>query len=216
MKYTTFNNYITGFLELVTQYKQPNMIIAEVGTYDGSTTAVIAPLVKSENGKYIAIDWFKGNHSVPQGPPGYSHGFDETQYDVVLDDFNFNIEQAGCKDIVDVIDSLSLEAVNKIADKSLDMCFIDADHRYDAVKADILAYASKVKDGGILCGHDFDGGENHFNTFSQEELLQDMARGVHAGVTQAIGEIIGFEKITRYSQSVWAVKINEKREFEKL
>lgn len=216
MKHTTFDRYITGFLELVDQYKQPNMVVAEIGVYDGTTTSVIAPIVKQENGKYIAIDWFKGNPTVPTGPPGDSHGYDVNQHDVVLEDFNFNIEQVNCKDIVTIIDSPSLEAVNEIKDKSLDICFIDADHRYEAVKADILAYLPKIKDGGILSGHDFDGGEDHFNTFTPEELAEDRARGVHAGVTQAIGEIIGFEKITRYPQSVWAVKINKKRQFEKL
>lgn len=216
MKYTIFDRYITGFLELTNQYKQPNMVVAEVGVYDGGTTSVIAPIVKQENGKYIAIDWFKGNQTIPPGPPGDSHGYDDDQHDIVLEDFYFNINQSDCKDIIKVIDNLSLEAVNEIEDKSLDICFIDADHRYEAVKADILAYIPKIKDGGILCGHDFDGGEEHFNTFTPEELGQDRARGIHAGVTQAIGEIIGFDKITRYSQSVWAVRINKKRQFENL
>jgi hypothetical protein len=216
MKYTTPENYITGLLELINQYKQPNMVVAEVGVYDGCTTAVIAPIVKQENGKYIAIDWFKGNQTIPPGPPGQSHGYDDNQHDIVLEDFHFNINHVDCGDIVRVIDNLSLEAVNEIEDKSLDICFIDADHRYGAVKADILAYIPKIKNGGILSGHDFDGGEEHFNTFSPEELEQDIAKGVHGGITQAIGEIIGFEKITRYPQSVWAVRINKKRQFEKL
>lgn len=41
-----------------------------------------------------------------------------------------------------------------------DVVFIDGDHRYDAVAADIAAWLPKVRPGGVLCGHDlgvFDG-----------------------------------------------------------
>ena len=38
----------------------------------------------------------------------------------------------------------------------VDLVFIDADHSYNGCKGDILAYQSKVKNGGILSGHDID------------------------------------------------------------
>lgn len=36
-----------------------------------------------------------------------------------------------------------------------DLVFIDADHSYDMVKQDIESWYPKVRDGGILCGHDY-------------------------------------------------------------
>ena len=36
-----------------------------------------------------------------------------------------------------------------------DLVFIDADHRYEAVRADIAAWRPRVRRGGILCGHDY-------------------------------------------------------------
>lgn len=39
---------------------------------------------------------------------------------------------------------------------SVDLVFIDADHSYTGCKNDILLYRSKVKNGGILSGHDID------------------------------------------------------------
>lgn len=50
----------------------------------------------------------------------------------------------------------SVEAAKGFKDKCLDFCYIDADHSYDSVKADIRAWKPKVKDGGYLCGHDYD------------------------------------------------------------
>jgi len=44
----------------------------------------------------------------------------------------------------------------KIPDNSVDLVFIDADHSYNAVKKDILAYTPKLKNGGLLTGHDID------------------------------------------------------------
>lgn len=41
-----------------------------------------------------------------------------------------------------------------IQHESVDFIFIDADHSYEGVKRDIGNYASKVKVGGYICGHD--------------------------------------------------------------
>lgn len=49
----------------------------------------------------------------------------------------------------------SLAAARAFAPASLDFVFIDADHSYEAVIADIEAWAPKVKPGGWLCGHDY-------------------------------------------------------------
>ncbi len=49
----------------------------------------------------------------------------------------------------------SLNAVTRVADESLDFAFIDADHTYKAVKADIHAWWPKIQPDGILCGHDY-------------------------------------------------------------
>lgn len=50
----------------------------------------------------------------------------------------------------------SLEAAQQFPDNDLDFVFIDADHSFDAVCADIQAWLPKVKAGGYLTGHDWD------------------------------------------------------------
>lgn len=49
----------------------------------------------------------------------------------------------------------SLAATNMYTDGSLDFVFIDADHSYAAVAADIDAWLPKVRKGGIIAGHDY-------------------------------------------------------------
>lgn len=49
----------------------------------------------------------------------------------------------------------SLEAASQFEPRSLDFVYIDADHSYEGCRRDIVAWASLVKSGGILAGHDY-------------------------------------------------------------
>jgi predicted O-methyltransferase YrrM len=49
----------------------------------------------------------------------------------------------------------SVEAARHFQNGSLDFVFLDADHTYESVKADLAAWWPKVRPGGILAGHDF-------------------------------------------------------------
>lgn len=49
----------------------------------------------------------------------------------------------------------SEQASKHFKDESLDFVFIDANHEYEEVKKDIIAWYPKVKKGGIFAGHDY-------------------------------------------------------------
>jgi hypothetical protein len=49
----------------------------------------------------------------------------------------------------------SNQASKLFADDSLDFIYIDANHKYDAVKEDIELWWPKLKSGGMLAGHDY-------------------------------------------------------------
>lgn len=59
------------------------------------------------------------------------------------------------KHVINPIRLSSIEAAKIYPDKSLDFVFIDASYDYDNVKADILAWLPKIKNNGILAGHDY-------------------------------------------------------------
>ena len=60
------------------------------------------------------------------------------------------------KNKVEFIRLLSHEAKNKIP-KALDFVYIDGNHAYEFVMQDIKDYYPKLRKGGVIGGHDFDG-----------------------------------------------------------
>lgn len=49
----------------------------------------------------------------------------------------------------------SSEAVLDIKDGSLDFVYIDGDHHFDYVMNDIINWSRKVREGGVVAGHDY-------------------------------------------------------------
>ncbi|CAD7943110.1 unnamed protein product [Amoebophrya sp. A25] len=54
-----------------------------------------------------------------------------------------------------LIEKQSRDAVDQFEDESVDLVFIDADHRYDSTLEDIRLWYPKVRKGGVVGGHDF-------------------------------------------------------------
>lgn len=63
------------------------------------------------------------------------------------------LKKYGDRSVIKV--GFSLDEVKNFKDNSLDFVYIDGDHSYKATAADIAAWWSKVKPGGILAGHDY-------------------------------------------------------------
>lgn len=77
----------------------------------------------------------------------------------------------------------SVKAADKVSDQSFDFVFIDADHGYEAVKDDIRAWYPKLKEGGLLSGHDFDHPDYPF--FGVKQAVEEFAH--ETGLTLELG-----------------------------
>ena len=66
----------------------------------------------------------------------------------------------------------SLEAVELFDDASLDFVYIDADHSYEAVKADLQAWWPKVKSGGVMSGDDY---ETYYDSWGVIQAVDEFA-----------------------------------------
>lgn len=54
-----------------------------------------------------------------------------------------------------MVRGLSTEVARGLDDGCLDAVYLDADHARDAVLADLIAWAPKVRRGGVISGHDY-------------------------------------------------------------
>ena len=71
-----------------------------------------------------------------------------------FDEFKKNIEGAGAGDMVMPIVKTSEEAAGDFTEP-VELLFIDGAHDYETVHGDITGFKPLVKEGGLLCGHDY-------------------------------------------------------------
>jgi 2-polyprenyl-3-methyl-5-hydroxy-6-metoxy-1,4-benzoquinol methylase len=129
-----------GIIELVELIK-PNSVMAEIGSYMGESTEIF---LNCKNVKQLfAVDPWSDNYDPILK---FEYPMEEVK--------KMFFERVGKYEKLDVKQMTSEEACKMFQDKSLDIVYIDADHRYEAVKKDIKMWLPKIKIGGIICGHD--------------------------------------------------------------
>lgn len=127
---------------------------AEVGVWRGQSTCYMLERLRElgKTGKYLVIDTFKGTDNATES----EHAQIAKQLGgTVLADFCNNIQKVGVLKDCNVIQWDSAESADFFKNRKFDFVFIDAEHTYEAVKSDLMAWRSKVKSGGILGGHDY-------------------------------------------------------------
>jgi len=70
----------------------------------------------------------------------------------------------------------SLQAANQFADGFFDWVYLDADHSFYGILADLSAWYPKVRLGGILAGHDYFDGQFPFGSFGVRSAVQQFIR----------------------------------------
>lgn len=125
------------------------LMIVEIGSWKGRSTRAIAD---NTAGVVYAVDTWKGTKE-----DGHYEELESKPEDWLYLQFLKNVADAP-----NVRPSRGTSLSNAFGaacgHMSFDMIFIDAAHDYENVKADILAWRPLLAPGGLLCGHDFDGG----------------------------------------------------------
>ena len=153
-----------AFLDIVKPLKGAQ--IAHVGTYEGLSVSYIFPSCKKNGNTIYAIDM-------------YYHPLLEA-----------NLAFWGNqKDTAIMMTLSSEEAVKVFEPKSLDVVFIDGDHHFKPVCNDIWKWSRRLKEGGTLCGHDY-------NPIGQKEVVQ------------AIELLLGGEDLG-HADTFWWVTVTE-------
>lgn len=179
-----FYKKIDGYFNFEGLYKkyandlQNGSVFVELGSWKGRSIAYITVEIVNLNKdvKIYAIDTWQGTMN------SEVHQEEISKLDTSLyDHFLSNISPAINHIIPMKSDSSS--ASSTFLDESIDIIFIDADHSYESVKNDILKWYPKIKQGGIISGHDY---------------------GEPCGVQQAVDEIFGNR--VGLSGTCWIVK----------
>jgi predicted O-methyltransferase YrrM len=119
--------------------------VAEVGCYTGESTFWL--LMRA--GSMVCIDRWE-DYVEDNGPTGNT-----VVQNMALVEANFDALMAQTDGRITKLKTDSLTAARQMPDRSFDCVYLDAGHEVDEVSADINAWLPKVKDGGILAGHDY-------------------------------------------------------------
>jgi len=132
------------------QQAKKHPIVIEVGSWHGRSTRSLGD---NSCGVVYAVDHWKGSEGegVAHASANNMKG-DHAYYEFLKN--NFDLIQQG-KIIPIRLDTENASDFFKEKDIKADMIFIDAGHTYDEVIKDIENWMPLVKEGGILCGHDY-------------------------------------------------------------
>jgi Methyltransferase domain len=125
--------------------------IVEIGSWLGRSTRALAD---NTSGTVTAVDTWTGMDTTFNEGQAYGSYLVDKPKDWLLNEFKRNI--SGLNNIR-IVRMTSLEAAVTLKEMSFDMIFIDGSHNYEAVRADILAWHPLLAEGGLLCGHDYEG-----------------------------------------------------------
>ncbi len=127
---------------------------AEIGCATGATTFRL--LKYRPDLKLFAVDkWEAIDGGAEAGAMGAVYGKAGCEgWDHVRGLKRFKQVTSPYRDRMTVLRGDSVKMAEEVKDNSLDFVFIDADHRYSAVIGDLAAWIPKVKEKGIVCGHD--------------------------------------------------------------
>lgn len=160
--------------------------IVEVGAWKGRSTAFLAVEIIN-SGKQIKLDVVDSWTGPAQDPEVYSgdaeflaHGRN------IIELFKKNMSPVeGLIDLTPV-QKWSVQAARGYENQSLDFVYIDADHSYDGVVEDLHAWVPKIKQTGVIGGHDYH-------------------EGAWPDVTTAVDEAFGKVNVT--DTNTWWVKL---------
>jgi predicted O-methyltransferase YrrM len=117
----------------------PGATAMEIGSYHGASTCYLGTGIKQIGGRLICVDTWE-NETMPEGPQ---------------DTFSlFEKNTAGLQEVISVRRKRSEDLAKVDIPSQLDLVFIDGDHSYGAVRADVNTVSPALIDEGILAFHD--------------------------------------------------------------
>lgn len=158
------------FLEVLSTYLPEKSKCVELGSYRGDFADKILKIVNPRC--LFLVDPYRVDESRRYGagmaflPVMYSTSED---YENVLSRF----EKERNAGQVFVFRTTSQNLAKKVGERIFDCIYIDSDHTYEGVKKDLEDWMPKLKEGGVICGHDYTN-DNEFGVVqSVDEFIEE-------------------------------------------
>lgn len=126
----------------------PFMKAVEIGSWSGLSSCIIGSRLRIYDGTLYCIDNFLGGIEKASLVPVAE------KYNI-KDIFLSNVYWAELDTTIKLLYMNSKEASKQFRNEELDFIFLDGDHSYDGVCLDCNLWYPKLKNKGIICGHDF-------------------------------------------------------------
>lgn len=127
-------HHIVKIVELVEKHQPVRCV--EIGTYAGASAVAIAQVIRQWKGRLTCVDPFAQE-------PG------------LLRELADNLANANVAETVSIVCATSVAVAGHWTDE-LDFLYIDGDHSYEGVWADLMSWWLHLKPGALICGDDYD------------------------------------------------------------
>lgn len=197
-----------ALLRLLRSVGRENMMIAEIGSWKGGSTSILALAATQLHGKVFCIDPWMDSPSCPRQEAKSNS----------LSLFRANMIRLGVWGAVYPM-MMDSEAASKIfADGILDLVFIDADHHYEHVKQDILGWLPRLKASGLLCGHDCEGFYSSYPVGMRRGIdkyarTTSFSHQIHPGVIKALYDCFNdeYSRMPNSWNGIWYIEKEQAR-----
>ena len=128
-------------------------IFVELGAYKGKSTSFIVTemINRGRNINFTTVDTFQGDSGSTD--TAEIDAYKKVNVSSMYEEFTENTNHL--REYFTTLIHFSNESAKYFADDSVDVIFLDAGHSAQAVIKDIAAWLPKMKNGGIMAGHDY-------------------------------------------------------------
>lgn len=145
-------NEAVALYELARTLPEHQPVAVEIGSWQGRSSVVLGKgLRQKQNPTLYCVDPFDASGDAESTGEYASRAAGTAG--PLRQTFVENLRRNGVRDLVEVLQGYSQQVAPQF-ERPIDLLFLDGDHSYEGVRADFLAWAPKVRPGGVLCMHD--------------------------------------------------------------
>ncbi len=152
-------------------------VCAEIGVWKGDFSKSILEIARPKKLHLIDPWKFEASDDYAESLYGRNAVDGQSEMDATFEGVRQRFDGEIRQGLVEIHRATSDDAAREFPDGSLDWVYIDGNHLYEHVKADLETYLPKVRPGGYLAGDDY-GVEGWW----------------HGGVTRAVDEFVASKK----------------------